>query len=276
MNRTNTSEPAMATIGRGVISVSDLRAAGVSRFAIDIRCRRGSWQQPLPGVVLLRGQPPTRGQLLRAAALYAGAGAMITGIDALAAAGLAPGGTDAIHLLVPARRRRANPGFLRFERTTRPPEPVHIDGIPFAPAIRAALDAARHISDRHALVMLLAPLICRGTCGINQLREELAAGSQRGSATVRGVLTELDPPPRSLTEQRAERIVAASGLPKPRWRVPLRDRHGRLLCAVGAWWDGVGLAWDFDDDRQGRHDALPAPGPGVLTAHRAMRLRTPA
>lgn len=104
----------------GVLLVTDLARFGVGDQAIhrDIG-PGGRWRMPYPGV-LVTSRRPTRRQRLTAAVLYAGAGSMVTGLDALWLAGVdglagsgrpdaADGGPDPTAdrpvLLVPGRRR---------------------------------------------------------------------------------------------------------------------------------------------------------------------------
>jgi hypothetical protein len=177
----------------GVIRTADLLATGVSSHAVAARCRpSGPWQRVLPGVVLMDTGPPSRLQRLRAAVAYAGAGAVITGADALRAQGIAvPAGPDVL-ILIPAGRRLASRSYLSVERTSRPPEPVWRAGLPLAPVARATVDAARNERDRFRLRTLLLAPVATGACTFAELRAELAAGNQRGSAGVRELLAGLD------------------------------------------------------------------------------------
>ncbi|MEU4803038.1 hypothetical protein [Actinosynnema sp. NPDC023587] len=175
-----------------VIKTADLKAAGVPRYAIELRCRPGGpWQRILPGVLLLAATPPTRAQQVRAALVYAGPEAVLTGVDALREQGfpdlpLPP----LIHLLQPASCRKTGRGDLFLERTTRLPEPVRKDGLPLAPPVRAVLDAARrerHPDRRHAVLTTAI----RFGYSPNALLTELDAGSQRGAAVPRTTLRKL-------------------------------------------------------------------------------------
>jgi hypothetical protein len=180
------------TVRDGVISAAQLRAAGVSGYAVATRCRpSGPWQRMLPGVVLMRTGPPTRRQWLRAAVAYAGAGAVITGADALRLHGLDVPCPPHVLVLLPAGRRAASRTPLTVERTTRPPDPVWHDGLPLAPAVRATIDAARHEPNHDRLRSLLLAAVHTGACTVAELVAELAAGSQRGTAATRALLVAL-------------------------------------------------------------------------------------
>jgi hypothetical protein len=128
----------------GVIRRSDLVAAGHTNHSLSTRCRPGGpWQSVLPGVVLLANSPPNRRQRLKAAVLYAGKEAVITGSEALREHEVSAIETTEVHLLLPANRRLSAREFVRVERTSRMPNPRIVNGLPFAPPHRAAVDAAR-------------------------------------------------------------------------------------------------------------------------------------
>lgn len=274
-----------------VATAKDVRAAGVSRSTLERRCRAGRWQRLLPGVLLLSGTAPARTHLVRAALLYAGPSAVITGSDAMAAtvtdfakpagASRNPGelspGTRPVHLLVPAERRVSSNGLVLVERTTRMPEPCRIGGVSYAPAVRATLDLARRLTDRRRLAALLTHAISSGGYPAALLRTELDAGSQRGSAAPRAVLTDLERGLYAADRHRARRIVAASGLPQPSWAAPVNDGRGRPLGSVDAYWESIGLAWDFgglDALGAGSSEALARRRDSLLAARGVLVLRT--
>ncbi|HEV2781388.1 MAG TPA: hypothetical protein VGX25_18555 [Actinophytocola sp.] len=178
-----------STAPDGIIRSAELRAAGMSGYAVSARCRpSGPWRRVLPGVVLMGTGPPTRRQWLRAAIAYAGPGAVLTGADALCLQGIEVPRPADVLVLMPAARRAAGRPRLIVERTTRPPEPVWREGLPLAPVVRATADAARREHDHDRLrALLLAPVLA-GACTIPELLAELTAGSQRGTAAARGLL----------------------------------------------------------------------------------------
>jgi hypothetical protein len=180
------------TVPDGVIRSDELRAAGVSNYAVSARCRpSGPWQRVLPGVVLLSAGAPTRRQRLRAGLAYAGAGSVLTGSDALVAQGIQVPCPPEVLVLVPAARRTVSQSYLTVERTTRLPRAHRCDGLPVAPIPRATIDAARRERNLDRLHnLLLTPLEVRA-CTLADLLAELAAGNQRGTAAPRALLTKL-------------------------------------------------------------------------------------
>jgi hypothetical protein len=238
-----------------VITTSELRALGMSNHAIAARCRpSGPWQRLLRGVVLMSANRPTRRQRLRASVAYAGPDAVVSGIDAMRAHGVDVPAPPDVLVLVPAGRRLACSAYLSVERTIRPPLPVIRADLPYAPLARATLDAARRAADHGQQRALLAAAI--GPCTVTELRTELDAGSQRGSAAVRALLASdlaetSDVVPAGVLL--ARQALRTAGLPPPRWHEPVHDGNGMLLGVPDAWWPEVSLAWDVGPQAH-RHD----------------------
>lgn len=229
-----------------VITITELRARGVTNHAITTRCRpSGPWQRVLPGVVLMTAIRPTRRQRLRAAIAYAGPGSVISGVDAMRAHDIDVPLPPDVLVLAPAERRLASRSYLTVERTTRPPDPTVRAGLPYAPLTRATLDVARRAADGDQLRTLLMAVL--DTCGVPELRAELDLGSQRGSAAVRALLkpdladtAEIVPEAVTL----AKRLLRDTALPPPQWHQPVHDDTGMLLGVPDMWWPEVRLAWD--------------------------------
>lgn len=238
-----------------VTTIAELRALGVTNHAITTRCRpSGPWQRVLPGVVLMSAARPTRRQRLRAAIAYAGPNSVVSGVDAMRAHDVDVPLLPEVLVLAPATRRLVGRAYLTVERTTRPPDPTVRAGLPYAPLARATLDAARRAADRDQLRVLLMSVV--GRCTVGELRTELDAGSQRGSAAVRALLTpdltdDADVVPEEVTV--ARRLLRETALPAPRWHAPVHDDTGMLLGVPDAWWPEVGLAWDVGP-RARHHD----------------------
>ncbi|WP_206797722.1 hypothetical protein [Amycolatopsis sp. MtRt-6] len=227
------------------MNLEQLRRAGVS----DRRTRRlcgpgGPWRRLHPGVVLLRNTAPTRQQLLHAALVRYGPGVVITGADALQAHGVKCPAPSDIQLLVPDHCRVVACEGIRLARTARLPEPVLVDGLPFAPPARATLDLARSEPDPAHLRHLLTLPLYWGLCDRQELLTELEQGPQRGTATVRKVLRELDEGPIQ-AHGLATRVLDLAPLPPPSWDLTICDRRGRRLGEADAWWDEIGLAWQY-------------------------------
>jgi hypothetical protein len=239
----------------GVIRRSDLVAAGHTNHSLSTRCRPGGpWQSVLPGIVLLANSPPNRRQRLKAAVLYAGNEAVITGSEALREHEVPAIETTEVHLLLPSNRRLSAREFVRVERTSRMPKPRIFNGLPFAPPHRAAVDAARHARDPTDQRKLLLGPVQAGLCSLDEIRIELDAGAQRGTAALRTLLDESATPVLTSTVHQgwARRVINQAPVPTPEWNVPVYNASGKPLGVADAWWDEVGLAWDFDNQRDNR------------------------
>ncbi|GAA4546692.1 hypothetical protein [Amycolatopsis samaneae] len=230
--------------GSGVVSTKQLRSAGVSaRRTARLSGPGGPWRRLHPGVFLLHNTAPTRRQMLHAAIARFGDDVVITGTDALRAHGINYRLTNEIQLLVSTQRRLTAPGIVTH-RTARLPDPVLLDGLPFAPASRAALDLARQEPDPGKMAYLLTLPLHWGLCDKADLMAELDAGNQRGSAAVRAAL-------RGISEQEAfaqgwaAMVLDVAPLPPPSWNVTVCDLRGRRIGTADAWWDEVGLAWRY-------------------------------
>ncbi|QFZ22593.1 hypothetical protein [Saccharothrix syringae] len=176
-----------------VTTTSDLLALGLTSEDLITRCRpRGLWRPLLPGVLLLSSAPPTRAQLVQAALRYAGAGAVLTGRDALQLHGMRVlTATGPVHVL--ADRQVESTSRVRVTRTRYPPVPELRGGFPVAPPARAAADAVRLLDRPDEIRAVLAEAVHRGGARVAELRLLLS----RGPEPARQALAELARPPGS-------------------------------------------------------------------------------
>lgn len=258
----------------GVTSTGELTAAGLSRSTIAHRCRaNGPWRRLFPSVILLADNEPTRAQLLRASLHRYGRQAVLTGVDALAAHGVDVHPEGPVHLLVPANKRVAGTEHTTVERSSRVPEPVRIDGLPYAPPARAAIDAARGTDSTDRASAYCRLVVADGLCDTRHLWEELDAGNQRGTAVVRDALASLRADDEHTAPHRlARRLLRHSALPRPTWHATVRDTHGHGIGTVDAWWDALAVGWRFSPE-------LTSPGDATqlrLIAAGAVLVDTPA
>lgn len=260
MTKQRTVQVPEEIVAAGVGTTAQLHASGLTAAMISNRCRSGGpWRRLLPGVVQLDSDPPNREQRVRAALLYAGDGAALTGVDALTAAGVAVPVGGPVRVLIAAHQRRPSRDFVAVERTARMPRTWRCDGFSVAPPARAALDAARAASDPTLLTRLLVLPVLHGACGVGDLVREVERGNQRGTSFVRRALREFDARMATVRHATAAEIVAAAPLPAPRWNATVRDRAGRVIGYADACWDGASLVWLIEP-------------PDVRVAHHARRL----
>jgi hypothetical protein len=256
--------------GTPVVRVADLERLGLHQATIAHRCRPGGpWRSLVPGIVLLHNAAPTRTDRRSAGLLYAGPGAVLTGLDALVLHGMrrVPVPSGPVHVLAPAERRRSGHGLVLLERTDRLPVPVP-GRWPLAPVPRAVLDFGRRSRDRDLVRSAIAEVVQRRWCTPLELGVELADGSRRGSALPRSVLAEVGDGVRSVAEAQARELIGRSTLPRPMWNPRLVDaRTNRLIAVPDCWFDEVGLAWEIES-----HEWHLSPADHDRTLERRVRM----
>ncbi|MFI6350757.1 hypothetical protein [Streptomyces sp. NPDC050560] len=295
--RRDTPNPArplshLGALQYGVLSAAELRQHGVTPAQAAARCRGGGpWRQVLPGVYLLHPGPPTGGERLRAALLYAVPaparrdpsrvppqpplgvrpgeapggfrGVMVTGLAALALYGPGcgvPAGfleEGAVDVLVPHTRRLRGTGFVRLLRSPRLPMPVRVGGLPVAPPPRALADALAGPGDPAAARLLLPAAVRGGLCETGPLIRELGEAGLLSRPAVADTVDALLAEGRARAEDLLYRTVRGHGLPEPLWNVGLRlPGGGPGLGGVDAYWPAQAVAVELDT----RAAAGPADG----------------
>jgi hypothetical protein len=176
--------------------------------------------------------------------VYAGEGAVVTGIAAMREHDLDVRGDERVHVLIPGHRRVNSAGHVIVERSKRLPPAWYATGLAVAPITRSTVDAARREPDPVRMRTLLRVPVKAGLCGFGQLRAELDAGNQRGSAAPRAILASLATELSSLTRARARRVLRGTPLPMPHWDAQLpTGGRSRDRITVDAWWPETRLAW---------------------------------
>lgn len=232
----------------GVVRTSELFRLGLPAATLSYRWRPGGpWQRVLPGIVITFSGPVTRPQRLTAALLYAGGGAILTGVTALREWGFRDvPADDAVHLLVPHRRHRVSAGFALVERTRRLPAHRWRAGHPCAPPARAVIDACRRICKLDQVRAIVAEAVQRQFCGLAELLRECADAQIRGTKLPRFVLQEIADGVRSVAEAKARSLLGRSGLPAARWNHDVFDEQGRWLGRPDAAWPDLGVVLEID------------------------------
>jgi len=241
-----------AAFPTGVATARQLADLGMAPRTIYRRCLEGGpWRRLLPGIILLSNGRAALDQLLQAALLLGGPGAVITGLHACHRQGMRRGpvgraGPASIAILVPAGRQVRSVGFVHVERTSRMPDPVVRDGFPLAPVVRAVLDAARRTDSFAEITEMLSDAVQRRLCTVAELAGELREGSRRGSAMPARVLMDVASGVRSTAERDARRLWVRAGMPPARWNVPIFDSAGTQIGVADCWVDEVALVWEIE------------------------------
>jgi hypothetical protein len=261
--------------GRGplrVMTVAQLRSHGVTTSETNEQCRPGgSWQQLLPGVVLLHPGPPTSEERLHAALMYAArergtgvpaqpgasgrrapayAQVMITGLAALTLHGFSSTpplpSLDVFDVLVPRMRRLRSTGCARIVRTPALPVPEQVAGVPVAPAARALADAVAELADAGTVRRLMTEAVrgahCEPAAVVRELNEARLLSRPHVVDAVESLLAE----GRARAEARLYRMVREYDLPDPVWNVDLRLPGGPYLGGLDAYWPDHAVAVELD------------------------------
>jgi predicted transcriptional regulator of viral defense system len=159
----------------GYFNAGQARAHGVSRQLVDHHVRRGRFERVRRGLYRVQGFPTTEHDDMREACMTAGtADALLSHESALALLDLSDNIPDAVHLLVPRRRRglRRPPGVVLH---TRPDgEDVATawrDGLPLTAPARTLVDVADAIQPEQ-LTMAVRQALSRGLITADQLEGE--------------------------------------------------------------------------------------------------------
>lgn len=235
---------------QGVVKRSDLLVAGMPNPTITRWCGvRGRWQRVLPGVVLGHRGTPTTAERRRAALVYAGEDARLSGVHALdlhaaLTAPLDPG--EKVLVVVPQARHRTSADFCIVERSERDPGRAVRKGFPVTSAARACADAVRgHDLRVDDVRELMSAVLRNDRCSLRQLQREVLGGPTQRSGPARAALQELGAGVRSAAEAKAFQIVTSSDLVQPVWNQPVVV-GGRWLGEADAFWPDLGVVLEID------------------------------
>jgi hypothetical protein len=237
-----------------VVSRAQALRAGLSRHAIGYRLRDGGpWQVLLPGVYLTLSGMPSQTQRETAALLCVGQHAVITGTAALRFYQFRQvpgrdGGT--VDLLIPARLRRASPGYVRVHRTSH--MPAWVEGPSarrFALPARAVVDTARWLTDLRDVRALIGDAVQNNHCAVAQLADELRVGGTPNSTLLRKAIAEAAVGIRSAPESELRDLIIKARLPMPLFNPRLYLANGTFIACPDAWWPDAGVAIEIDSRR---------------------------
>jgi hypothetical protein len=252
-----------------MITSAQLREIGVPPSTITRRAQPGGmWTRVLPGVHLVGGGTPDRHQRETAALLYAGEGAVLTGLTALRRFGIRAGRLqettddrrhpESVFVLVPHERRRLATSFVQLERSRSMPDAPLVrvaDGLALVPPARAVGDAARRMRDQSDVTAIVTEAIRIGLVTIDSLEAELHRGPVRGSGYLRVALDHGRARIWSAPEADLRTLIEPTELPVPRWNATILTANGGFLAIPDAWFDEVGLAIEVDS-REHHADGL--------------------
>ncbi|MGP3772393.1 hypothetical protein ACTWJ8_16335 [Streptomyces sp. SDT5-1] len=261
MNRTPVNVASVPALARHPLALAQdqlltreqLVTLGCADSTTHYRCRPGGpWQRVLPRVVILHSGTPTPRQRMRAALLYAGGRALLTGLAALSLHGFRaaprPERLRWVDALVPYEGvggRGAS--YVRVHRTRRMPENWPVAGLACASIERAVADAIPGLTCERDVTAVLAEAVQRGFCTPEALLAELTASRRRYAPYVARAAEHLAAGVHSPLEADARALIRAYDLPEPLWNPDLHDpATGAFLARPDAYWPAEGLALEVD------------------------------
>jgi hypothetical protein len=222
----------VASAQDGLITASQLSEIGIPGSTLQGRIRSGGpWRRVLPGIYYVMPGFLSPQQRDRAALLFSGPDAMLTGAAGLRRHGLRyhpPGNT--VHTLISHARHRKSSGFVIVERTQSLPSHITIGGLPVAPVARAVVDAARRVTVRNDTRAFTLEAVQRGLTTTDDLVEELRHAQRRGTALVREVVSEAQAGVRSAPEAELRQAILQTDLPEPLWNPGILHPNGEFLA----------------------------------------------
>jgi hypothetical protein len=255
-----------------VIGIDALVAEGVpERTAYRRTQQDGPWTLLAPATFLLSNAEPTRRQLEIAGLVYAGEGAIITGLDGARHYGIRSGVLpDTVHILIDWKRSVLSTTRFTVERTRRLPQPIIRDDLRVAPLVRCLTDWARRMKDLTAIAALFAEALRRGMVLAASLRQELDRGSRKGTAAPRRVLPAIEDGVWSAAEYEVREFWHSwEDLPEIEWNVTLYDENGAFLAIADGLVRDVGFVMQVDSVEF--HFATPEQVQETLTYQRRLR-----
>ena len=203
------------------------------------------WQRIHPGVYGAFTGTATQQQRMRAALLYAGEGAFLTGPSGCLLHGLFKAKTLG-HVHVATQRRLADTSDVRFYRTGRTHGTVELRGLRTGNMARCVIDATRRLKRFDDACAVIAESIHRGKLRVPELAAELAAGPRGGSKLTRQALGATSAGARSGAEARQATVLRRSSvLPQLHFNCSLTGPDG-FIAKPDAYAEESGVAQEID------------------------------
>lgn len=236
------------------------------RHALDAD---GSWRRVVWGIYATFTGPLLERHYIRAALLYAGDDAMLTGVHACRGYGmeyLPP--ADRPTILVPARVQRAKIEIARVRRVRQLPAARTVKGIRCAPPERAALDAVRKATSLRQARATLCEVVQRRLITVEGLVEELSRVDLRGMRYARMAMSDIQAGCRSAPEcELRDLMLTSEVISDAVWNQPLEQapelipdayvKAARLVIEVeSVRWHQFGEAPEITERRRAKYASL--------------------
>jgi very-short-patch-repair endonuclease len=230
-----------------ILTRADATRLGYSANAIEHRLGSGKWRRVLPRT-FLTGDTLTWPDRCRAALGFAGPDALLSGAAALAGTGLTSvRRPENLLVLVPADRWVRSTDWVQIRRTPRLPARALQPGPACAPVARAVADLARQLRRLDDVRALVAEVVRRERCTVEELIAELAAGPRNGSAHLRIAIEDVAGGAWSAPEARAARLLRAAGVPRFEQNIQIDLPEGKW-CYVDFLWPALRAVLEVDSD----------------------------
>lgn len=167
----------------GYFTANQAREHGTSRQLIEHHVRRGRFERARRGLYRLRGFPRDEHDDMREAWMAVGArDALLSHKSALALLGLSDEIPDAVHLLIPRKRRglRPPPGVILHTHPDEEAIPtIWRDGLPLSTAARTLADVANTLQPEQ-LRLAVRQALREGLATASQLEDQAVSRNARG------------------------------------------------------------------------------------------------
>lgn len=231
-----------------LITAEELRELGISRNAIHVRARRGRLHRIHRGVYATHPPPFTRNQLLLAAVLACGPGALLSHEPSAALQGFATGAGET-HVTVASGRGRSRPAITVHRSPVDRRDRRIVERIPCTSADRTLVDLAPNHGEAELERMLVAAESL-GLLKRHRLAELIAARRGRPGIARLAAITALEPAlTRSELEAALLPLCRAAGLPRPRVNFAVAVPTRRRPLIVDLAWPEVRMAVEADSQR---------------------------
>jgi hypothetical protein len=157
------------------------------------------------------------------------------------------GADEPVHVIVPSSAARPRiRGVVCHEAALPVTKLVMIDGIPYAPPARCAVDLARHATRPGAIALLDAALRSATCTSADLAAEVIRHDGLRGVRQARELVRIADPRPECAQESHLRLVIIDAGLPVPEPQVWVLDGTGRRAYRIDLAYRErkVGLEYD--------------------------------
>jgi hypothetical protein len=229
----------------------------------------GGWQRVVSGVYATFTGKLLQRHHIRAALLYTGPEAVLTGSHACRGYAMQYAPESGVpELLVPPHIKRAKISIAKIRRVTSMPTARTVHGVPCAPPERAALDAARGAKSLRDARATLCEVVQRGLTTVDRLVDEYNKIDRRGMRHAQRATSDIRAGCRSAPECEARDLMLTSDiLPEVCWNQPLPDaddlvpdaylKEARLVVEIESMeFHQFGEAPELTERRRARYASL--------------------